>query len=50
MAVYRTTFMSHAHADNEECTDYAMRLRARGIDVWIDLSNLQTGHMLSKSN
>ncbi len=48
MAVYRTTFMSHAHADNEECKDYAMRLRARGIDVWIDLSNLQTGHMLGE--
>ncbi len=48
MTAYRTTFMSHAHADNEECADYAMRLRAKGIDVWIDLTSLQTGHMLGE--
>ena len=43
----RATFMSHAHADNAICAQYATALRARGIDVWIDLVDAQVGHSLS---
>ncbi len=44
MPSYRTTFMSHAHANNAVCARYAAKLRARGVDVWIDLSDGQPGH------
>lgn len=47
MPTYRTAFMSHAHADNPLCADYHARLSSKGIDVWIDLTNLQSGHSLS---
>jgi formylglycine-generating enzyme required for sulfatase activity len=47
MTAYRTTFMSHAHVDNAVCADLAMRLRALGVDAWIDLTNMQDGHSLS---
>ena len=43
----RTAFMSHAHADNAICKRYADALKARGIDVWIDLVDAQKGHTLS---
>src|SRR5579863_8481396 len=46
MPAYRTAFISHAHADNVRCASIAAHLKARGIDLWIDLSNLQTGHAL----
>jgi hypothetical protein len=44
---YRDAFMSHAHVDNALCVDYAARLRAKGIDVWLDLTDIQQGHFLS---
>jgi len=44
---YRTAFVSHAHADNAQCARIAELLRAKGIDLWIDLTNLQTGHALT---
>ncbi|WIG61733.1 MAG: hypothetical protein OJF49_004481 [Ktedonobacterales bacterium] len=44
---YRSVFTSHAHADNAVCARYADALRARGIDVWIDLVNGQRGHDLT---
>ena len=44
---YCTTFISHAHADNARCTRIAALLKAKGIDLWIDLTNLQKGHALS---
>ncbi len=47
MSTYRTAFMSHAHANNVLCTQYAAALRAFGIDLWIDLTNAQKGHDLS---
>jgi ABC-type transport system substrate-binding protein len=40
-------FVSHAHADNERCDAFVEALRARGVDVWYDRSNLQAGHSLS---
>jgi len=46
MARYRTAFISHAHADNERCAKIAKRLNDRGIDFWIDLTNLQKSHSL----
>lgn len=46
MPTYRTAFISHAHADNVRCASIAEKLCARGINVWIDLTNLQTGHAL----
>ena len=47
MTAYRTSFISHAHADNRLCAAYYARLGALGVDAWMDLSNLQDGHMLS---
>jgi formylglycine-generating enzyme required for sulfatase activity len=46
MPTYRTVFISHAHADNARCARIADKLRARGLDVWIDLTNMQQGHDL----
>ena len=43
----RTAFMSHAHADNAICKRYADALKARGIDVGIDLVDAHKGHTLS---
>src|SRR5215469_1528338 len=40
-------FVSHAHADNELCDRYVAALRARGLDVWYDRTNMQDGHFLS---
>ncbi len=48
MPIYHRVFISHAHADNAICQQYADALRAKGIDVWIDLSNAQEGHDLSE--
>jgi tetratricopeptide (TPR) repeat protein len=42
-----TVFVSHAHADNEVCDRYVAALRARGLNVWYDRTNLQAGHSLS---
>ena len=42
-----TVFVSHAHADNTLCDSYVGALRARGLDVWYDRTNMQDGHMLS---
>ncbi len=47
MPGYRTAFMSHAHAENVVCLDYAHRLQAKGIDVWLDLNDAQQGHFLT---
>jgi len=47
MPTYHATFMSHAHADNDLIVDYAARLRSKGIDLWLDLSDAQKGHDLS---
>ncbi len=47
MSAYHTTFISHAHADNATVADYAARLRAQGIDLWLDLNDAQKGHDLS---
>ncbi|MGH2515456.1 MAG: SUMF1/EgtB/PvdO family nonheme iron enzyme, partial [Ktedonobacterales bacterium] len=46
-ATPHTIFVSHAHADNELCDRYVGALRRRGLDVWYDRTNLQTGHSLS---
>jgi toxoflavin biosynthesis protein ToxD len=46
MSAYRPTFLSHAHADNALCDRYAAALQARGIPLWYDRSNAQTGHFL----
>src|SRR5689334_7536648 len=46
MSAHRSTFISHAHADNALCDRYAAALRARGLDVWYDCDNAQMGHML----
>jgi tetratricopeptide (TPR) repeat protein len=40
-------FVGHAHADNELCDRYVAALRARGLDVWYDRTNMQVGHSLS---
>jgi formylglycine-generating enzyme required for sulfatase activity len=48
MTTYRTVFISHAHTDNVLCERYATALKALGIDVWIDLHNLQNGHFLGQ--
>ncbi len=47
MTAYHATFMSHAHADNVTVADYAARLRAKGVDLWLDLNDAQKGHDLS---
>lgn len=46
MSAYRPTFLSHAHADNALCDRYAAALQVRGIPLWYDRSNAQTGHFL----
>lgn len=38
---YRTAFISHAHLDNRRCDKIAQELRAVGVDLWIDLTNLE---------
>jgi hypothetical protein len=40
-------FVCHAHADNELCDRYVADLRACGLDVWYDRTNMQVGHSLS---
>lgn len=47
MTSYHTVFISHAHADNATVADYAARLKAKGIDLWLDLNDAQKGHDLS---
>ncbi len=47
MPTYRTTFMSHAHTENEICARYAEALKQRGVDVWLDLNDIQQGCFLS---
>ena len=48
MPTYQRVFISHAHVDNAICQQYAEALRAKGIDVWIDLTDAQEGHDLSE--
>jgi len=48
MPTYRSVFISHAHVDNAICKQYADALRAKGIDVWIDLTNAQRGQDLGE--
>jgi TIR domain len=43
----RRVFISHAHADNALCDRYVAALRAQGVDVWYDRTNLQSGTALS---
>jgi ABC-type transport system substrate-binding protein len=40
-------FVSHSHQDNDLCDAFVEALRARGVDVWYDRSDLQVGHLLS---
>ena len=42
-----TVFISHAHADHLLCDRYVEALRAYGLDIWYDRSNLRDGHQLS---
>jgi peptide/nickel transport system substrate-binding protein len=42
-----TVFVSHSHQDNKLCDAFVEALRARGVDVWYDRSDLQAGHFLS---
>jgi peptide/nickel transport system substrate-binding protein len=42
-----TVFVSHSHQDNALCDAFVEALRARGVDVWYDRSDLQVGHFLS---
>ena len=49
MSVFRPTFISHAHADNDLCDRYVAALRARGIDIWYDRDNAQNGHLLGSA-
>jgi peptide/nickel transport system substrate-binding protein len=42
-----TVFVSHSHQDNALCDAFVEALRARGVDVWYDRSDLQAGHFLS---
>ncbi len=46
MAQQHTVFVSHAHADNALCDQYVTALRARGLDVWYDRTNMQDSHFL----
>ncbi|MEO7002182.1 MAG: SUMF1/EgtB/PvdO family nonheme iron enzyme [Ktedonobacterales bacterium] len=48
MSTYRSAFFSHAHFDNKRCADIAAAVRARGVNVWIDLTNAQKGHDLGE--
>lgn len=41
-----SAFISHAHVDNALCDRYVAALNQRGIDVWYDRSNAQTGRFL----
>jgi tetratricopeptide (TPR) repeat protein len=47
MPSLHTVFVSHAHADNALCDRYVAALRARGLNVWYDRTNMQAGHSLS---
>ncbi len=49
MSAFHTTFVSHAHADNDLCDRYVAALRARGIDIWYDRDNAQNGHLLGSA-
>jgi tetratricopeptide (TPR) repeat protein len=42
-----TVFVSHTHADNKLCDRYVAALRARGLNVWYDRTNMQAGRSLS---
>lgn len=46
MNVFRPTFVSHAHMDNDMCDRYLTALRARGINTWYDRNDAQAGHFL----
>lgn len=46
--VPHTVFVSHAHADNALCNRYVEALRACGLDVWYDRTNMQDGQRLSE--
>ncbi|HEX5549030.1 MAG TPA: SUMF1/EgtB/PvdO family nonheme iron enzyme [Ktedonobacterales bacterium] len=48
MSAYHSTFVSHAHADNDLCDRYVNALQARGIDIWYDRNNAQNGHFLGE--
>ena len=48
MSAYHSTFVSHAHADNDLCDRYVNALRSRGIDIWYDRDNAQAGHFLDR--
>lgn len=43
----RKVFISHAHADSALCDQFVAALRAHGLDVWYDRTNLQSGAALS---
>ncbi len=49
MSAFHTTFVSHAHVDNDLCDRYVAALRARGIDIWYDRDNAQNGHLLGSA-
>lgn len=44
--LYKTAFMSHAHADNAKCDPYADVLQKRGISLYYDRANPQVGRDL----
>ena len=48
MSAYHPTFVSHAHADNDLCDRYVNALQKRGIDIWYDRNNAQSGHFLGE--
>ncbi|HEU5348480.1 MAG TPA: SUMF1/EgtB/PvdO family nonheme iron enzyme [Ktedonobacterales bacterium] len=50
MSAYHSSFVSHAHADNDLCDRYvnALLAQARGIDIWYDRNNAQSGHFLGE--
>lgn len=42
-----TVFISHAHADNDQCDAYASGLKALGLDAWYDRTNMQASNLIS---
>lgn len=42
-----SVFISHAHADNELCDRYVEALKDRGLDIWYDRANMESGRSLS---
>jgi TIR domain-containing protein len=46
MSAFRSTFISHAHADNAECDRFVVALRSQGINIWYDRDNAQAGSVL----